>query len=349
MYLYPFISVFLRQKKKKKLIFFFKICCKNFSPFHFFFKFFSYFMMNEIHKDDSKRYLVDVLKKIQNSEDITLDCQKISSKLEDYCELAEFYQLPFDTICSITENSETSADVYKTIIAKCSIHHKQFAPLLLKYIPLINLTYEECVSIIGSLSCSGICMKLKELYNEDQLNVTPDITFQISEIQNDIKELKDYVCKNPYATRSLNQQEIPQCNFLQTGKTYIKGKFYKCKTCGGSPRHSICPECAKICHEGHELEPHEGKYYCDCGAHALSCQCKLVPDKLECTFSNTPRNGYVTGIYYQCQTCGGPDDHTICPACAKICHQGHVLTQHQGQYYCDCGSHRLFSCKLIPR
>ena len=54
---------------------------------------------------------------------------------------------------------------------------------------------------------------------------------------------------------------------------------------------------------------------------------------------------------YHCRTCGLVGDLGICEACAKNCHQGHVVVEVPGlkMFNCDCGGEcGKHSCKCVP-
>ena len=315
-----------------------------------------------MEKIKEKRELIALLDKINKYQDIKKEITNISSGLSQYFDLDEFYKLPFPVICKIIKKSYESPDVYKTIVARCSVSYPKESTNLFRYLPIVDMTFEQCISIIGSFSCSPICMKLKELHLEDLAAVNPDISYAISQIHKEISELKDM--QKQALEKGKEKEEIPheedihdfslppristpppECTFLSTGRQFAPGDFYKCLTCGGPDSQAICPACAHVCHRGHNLQIYHGPYYCDCGSHDLF-HCQLVHETLKCTFEETGRS-YMTGEYYKCHTCGGPFSQAICPACAKVCHKGHNLQMCEGRYYCDCGAHDLFSCKLV--
>merc|ERR1712008_299540 len=68
------------------------------------------------------------------------------------------------------------------------------------------------------------------------------------------------------------------CTFTQSGKTYIQQPSYTCKTCDmADPNDSICSNCIKICHAGHDLERQDyiGGSFCDCGVQGEAV-CKAL-------------------------------------------------------------------------
>lgn len=73
------------------------------------------------------------------------------------------------------------------------------------------------------------------------------------------------------------------CTFTFTREYYHAQYWYECRTCS-SPRQilgrsevSVCEQCAKDCHVGHDLSPRKfGHFYCDCGQMAATV-CKCMP------------------------------------------------------------------------
>lgn len=71
------------------------------------------------------------------------------------------------------------------------------------------------------------------------------------------------------------------CTFMLTREYYHAQYWYECRTCSaprqilGRPEVSVCEQCAKTCHAGHELSPRKfGHFYCDCGQlDAPVCKC----------------------------------------------------------------------------
>lgn len=73
------------------------------------------------------------------------------------------------------------------------------------------------------------------------------------------------------------------CTFMLTREYYHAQYWYECRTCSaprqilGRPEVSVCEQCAKTCHVGHELSPRKfGHFYCDCGQLDAPV-CKCVP------------------------------------------------------------------------
>jgi len=73
------------------------------------------------------------------------------------------------------------------------------------------------------------------------------------------------------------------CTFMLTREYYHAQYWYECRTCSaprqilGRPEVSVCEQCAKTCHAGHDLSPRKfGHFYCDCGQLDAPV-CKCVP------------------------------------------------------------------------
>lgn len=155
--------------------------------------------------------------------------------------------------------------------------------------------------------------------------------------------------------------ELAQCSFSHTGKNMENQHIWRCKTCRLIYNRGVCDACAKICHQGHELEDGGSHpFYCDCGSGEGPCQCKcLVPTPIPpplpegtefatCTYKKSGKT-YILQKFFRCKTCGLVGGMGICEACAKICHVGHKLVEvGVTQAYCDCGGGSgPFSCKCL--
>jgi len=73
------------------------------------------------------------------------------------------------------------------------------------------------------------------------------------------------------------------CTFMLTREYYHAQYWYECRTCSAprqilsKPEVSVCEQCAKTCHAGHDLSPRKfGHFYCDCGQLDAPV-CKCVP------------------------------------------------------------------------
>jgi len=74
------------------------------------------------------------------------------------------------------------------------------------------------------------------------------------------------------------------CTFMLTREYYHAQYWYECRTCSaprqilGRPEVSVCEQCAKTCHAGHDLSPRKfGHFYCDCGQLDAPI-CKCIPN-----------------------------------------------------------------------
>ena len=144
----------------------------------------------------------------------------------------------------------------------------------------------------------------------------------------------------------------PHCPYSDYGCEYeplAHTPFFQCFDCFTNSDHSICPECAMLCHGTHNIQLIEGSYftrsgyYCDCGAgqhhRTHPCHiCKQPGPNDQCTFF--ANNGQSTnGKYYICKTCSS--SMKICPSCANFCHSGHDLEENEGDFTCDCGQNNF--------
>ena len=232
------------------------------------------------------------------------DIETIGSRIEEFYLLPKFYRLPFQTLSQIVENSNSTVQVYKTILRKCSVAYPKEAPLLLKVLPSIDCSLKEQISILSSLTASPFCIELQEKYENEQSTVITDVPYMIDNLKQEISSLNKTVSRllshhnshdptnemlqqinqsiadlrEQISQAPTTQRNLPRCTYLDHGRDYIDGPFYKCYTCKDlPPNQAICPQCAAVCHRGHRLIKCDGRYYCDCGGHFINCHCKLVP------------------------------------------------------------------------
>ena len=161
------------------------------------------------------------------------------------------------------------------------------------------------------------------------------------------QEMFDLLIKNGVKT---------ECPYSKKGCNLIPAPYFQCWDCFTQENHSICPQCAMICHRNHNISKVSLKdsyfscnaYFCDCGAGIIHkdhpCQiCQQPGPNDQCTYFSS--NGKSTrGKYYICQTCSCSQ---ICPSCAESCHFGHDLDKKDGEYLCDCGQGHTRNCCLF--
>jgi hypothetical protein len=68
-----------------------------------------------------------------------------------------------------------------------------------------------------------------------------------------------------------------KCTYAQTGKKHIDQFWYHCMDCDQKQQKGVCPACAVVCHQGHQLSViMHGSFFCDCGAGDLKFKCKCL-------------------------------------------------------------------------
>jgi len=91
--------------------------------------------------------------------------------------------------------------------------------------------------------------------------------------------------QNPEIVSFLAERAILHqlCTYAYTREYYHAQYWYECRTCSGPrqasglPEVSVCEQCAKACHVGHEMSPRKfGHFYCDCG-QMTDTTCKCMP------------------------------------------------------------------------
>ena len=231
---------------------------------------------------------IDLKTILQNSERLEANITNIAGNLEIYYKNLDFYKLPFDVLTKIIERSNASSNIYVFIMRKCSHAYPDKAALLLNVMPINQMSLKESLEIVGSLTTSPFCMNLPDLYREeerspqaDELYVLQEIEKKIDSLSSHVVAIEDHVKSEHFVEEieeTLTRHQYTRCTYSDNGKHMISGQFYQCQTCQNLPYdHAICPSCAHICHRGHVLTERFGQYYCDCGAHELTCECKIVP------------------------------------------------------------------------
>lgn len=118
----------------------------------------------------------------------------------------------------------------------------------------------------------------------------------------------------------------PICTFEVTGKSFIKQKWYECKTCTHyGPNEGMCEVCAKTCHKGHNVVfiKMSNSFFCDCQLKG-DCKHHLQTRNLTCT--STLYNGKaINQPMYKCNQCNPKSSKYICQYCAIKFHHGHRL------------------------
>ena len=156
--------------------------------------------------------------------------------------------------------------------------------------------------------------------------------------------------------------ERPECTIKTFGPNIISQRLFRCVTCKFSAIETMCENCAKFCHQGHEvidLGFHIG--YCMCGYGFSKSHCFLenpVPGDLDippnesrqCNFLHSGPN-YIRMDTYHCTTCNITGGNVTCSACSKLCHKGHStsFSRNSSSAYCDCGDPSTnFRCLISP-
>lgn len=72
--------------------------------------------------------------------------------------------------------------------------------------------------------------------------------------------------------------QLGKCLYSISGdNSYPMHNFYRCLTCGSSENDAICVNCIKTCHKNHQIQfIRHDRFFCDCGAGALGCDCLLT-------------------------------------------------------------------------
>jgi hypothetical protein len=109
----------------------------------------------------------------------------IIDSIEDAIKEELFFSLPTNEIVKIIQKSNISnAETYSNIISRmCEVKGGE-AALLLNVVESKEATFEECVKIVSSLKCSPICVRLGDIYAENEKQP------EIDKLKQEIEELK---------------------------------------------------------------------------------------------------------------------------------------------------------------
>ena len=128
----------------------------------------------------------------------------IIESIEEAIEEELFFSLPTNEIIKIIQKSDISnAETYSKIISRmCEVKSGE-AALIPNVVEAKEATFEECVQIVSSLNCSPICVRLGELYEENENQPEIDYEQEIIKLKQEIEKLEQQIAK-------LKQQKKPK-------------------------------------------------------------------------------------------------------------------------------------------
>ena len=114
--------------------------------------------------------ILELINRFSNNECIEIN--KISDVLDDAVNVKEFYSLSFDKIQQIfqnylTKNKSKSVKTITEMLKNMSLNDIKETPMLLNDVDIPTLTFDECISIIGSLETSPVCKLIKEMHETE--------------------------------------------------------------------------------------------------------------------------------------------------------------------------------------
>jgi hypothetical protein len=118
--------------------------------------------------------------------------ESIAESIEEIIEEDElFFSLPTNEITKIIQKSDISnAETYSNIISRLCEAKGGEAALILNVIEAKEANFEECVRIVSSLKCSPVCVRLGDLYKENENQPEFDYEHEIFWLKKEIEELK---------------------------------------------------------------------------------------------------------------------------------------------------------------
>ena len=110
--------------------------------------------------------------------------ESIAESIEEALKGELFFSLPTNEIVKIVQKSDISnAETYSNIIVRMCEAKGGEAALILNVVEAKEATLEECVKIVSSLKCSPICVRLGDLYAEDEPLPERDYEYEINELK----------------------------------------------------------------------------------------------------------------------------------------------------------------------
>jgi pyrrolidone-carboxylate peptidase len=134
--------------------------------------------------------LVRILEKGDKIKTETIE-ENIAESIEEAIKEELFFSLPTNEIIKIIQKSDISnAKTYFIIISRmCEVKGGE-AAIILNAVESKEATLEECIKIVSSLKCSPICVRLGELFTENEMQPEIDYEHEIFKLKKEIEELK---------------------------------------------------------------------------------------------------------------------------------------------------------------
>jgi hypothetical protein len=140
-----------------------------------------------------RKYLTKLILSLDKGEETEAEAikERIAESIEEAINEEIFFLLPTNEIVKIIKKSDISdAEAYSKIISRmCEVKGVETA-LVLSVVELKEATFEECVQIVSSLKSSPICVRLGDLYAENEMMPERDYEHEILKLEQEIEELK---------------------------------------------------------------------------------------------------------------------------------------------------------------
>ena len=151
----------------------------------------------------------DILNQLKNQLNEEKDKTKMSNLENELSKLIEYlipseelYSLPIDNIENIIKDVDfqtfiDSFELLKTFLSKLTQKH-EYCIDILKSIQCLNcpLTIDECISLLSLFSQYELINKLTTLYEENKKYVIPDFEYHLSQKENELEEIREYLEEN---------------------------------------------------------------------------------------------------------------------------------------------------------
>ena len=142
--------------------------------------------------------------KSKNEDNIKLTEDILAETITEASNEPYFYSLPIDQLSEVINKVDFSNDdeikepiqLLQTLIRKTSEYHDKESVLLLSTIKVENLpslSIDDIICLISNFTGSELLIKLSELYYEEKSLLRPDYSHTISELTNEIHNLKQEI------------------------------------------------------------------------------------------------------------------------------------------------------------
>ena len=154
---------------------------------------------------------------IEFGEDVLID------SIEDVIKEDSFYSLPTNEIVKIVKKSELNdSENLKLLVSKMSEQKGEESVLILNAIEAENLSLDECIGIISSLSHCSICRVVGRLFGDDENLPERDYEHELEALKKENEELKKSLASKPTQLPPQSKQVVSKPAPVQSNPVAAK-------------------------------------------------------------------------------------------------------------------------------